>query len=127
MWGRFDNTSCMNGLLRVCRKAPTTQAEWWADSLAQATQGIQPCSSHAGLQLRSRSICLPMRLRGDVRAIGIVESSRDLGPKLSVQPVEGGMVLAKMWRRRYPRVASRCRLYRGSGGNGLDGGGPLKW
>jgi hypothetical protein len=40
-----------------------------------------------------------------VRAIGIVESSRDLGPRLSVQPVEGVMILAKMGRRRYPRVA----------------------
>jgi hypothetical protein len=79
----------MNGLLRVCRKAPTTQAEWWADSLAQATQGIQPCSSQAGFQLRGRSICLPMSLRGDVRAIGIVESSGDLGSKCRSSRAEG--------------------------------------
>lgn len=71
----------------------------------QAAQGIQSCSSHAGFQLRGRSICLPVHLRGDVRVVGIVESSRDIGPKLSVQPAEGVMILAKMWRRRYPRVA----------------------
>jgi hypothetical protein len=68
-----------------------------------------------------------MSLRGDVRAIGIVESSGDLGPKCRSSRAEELMILAKMWRRRYPRVASRCTLYRGSGGNGLDGGGPLKW
>src|SRR5271155_5464735 len=95
MWGRFDNTSCMNGLLRVRRKSAHNPGRGGLTAL-QATQGIQSCSSHAGFQLRSRSICLPMRLRGDVRAIGIVESSRDLGPKLSVQPAEGVMILAKM-------------------------------
>jgi len=109
-------------LSHVRRKPPAVRgrpADKHADGLA-----IQLCGSHTGFRICCSSIGVLRHLRRDVRTRG-VENSREtlvhtVGPadrKIHDRARILGNVDVREWR-------GYCRLYRGIGGSGLDGGGP---